>query len=120
MKSSSELDAVVRGHMAVLFGLLMEQSPTNQRTLLAVLPGEDNRAKLGTLLQHAHDFTLFYVALTRKMAEAQSRGEDVEDEEDGAYASASASGRVFRDSKGEAVAKGVIVFLTKLRDGGVR
>ncbi len=117
LKSPSELDAVVRGHMAVLFGLLMDKAPSNQHTLLAALPGTEDWAKLGTLLQHAQDFTLFYVALTRKMAESQETALEDEDEEDASpSASANVSRRVFQDSKGEAVAKGVIAFLKKLRD----
>ncbi|KAI1798133.1 hypothetical protein LXA43DRAFT_875771 [Ganoderma leucocontextum] len=117
LKSPSELDAVVRGHMAVLFGLLMNKAPSNRHTLLAALPGEGDRAKLGTLLQHAQDFTLFYVALTRKMAESQETApEDEEEEDSSACPSATVSRRVFQDSKGEAVAKGVIAFLKKLRD----
>ncbi|EJF63754.1 hypothetical protein DICSQDRAFT_153594 [Dichomitus squalens LYAD-421 SS1] len=117
LESPSELDTVVRGHMAVLFGLLMEHAPSNQRTLLAALPGEDDWTKLGTLLKHAQDFTLFYVALTRKMAESQDTNvEEGEEDDESSHASASASRRVFRDSKGEAVAKGVIGFLRKLRD----
>lgn len=104
--------------MAVLFGLLMERVPANQHALLAAIPGENDRAKLGTLLQHAQDFTLFYVALTRKMAEAQRGADDAERDEDHdeVQSVTNASGRVFHDSKGEAVAKGVVAFLQKLKD----
>lgn len=103
--------------MAVLFGLVMDKAPSNQHTLLAALPGEDDRAKLGTLLQHAQDFTLFYVALTRKMAESQETSPEDEEAEDASPStSANVSRRVFKDSKGEAVAKSVIAFLKKLRD----
>ena len=95
----------------------MDKAPSNQDTLLTALPGEDDRAKLGTLLQHAQDFTLFYVALTRKMAESQeTTPEDGEEEDANPSASGTVSRRVFQDSKGEAVAKGVIAFLKKLRD----
>ncbi|KAI0674378.1 hypothetical protein C8Q78DRAFT_967086 [Trametes maxima] len=120
LSSASELDVVVRGHMAVLFGLLMERAPENQRTLLGALPGPSDRDKLGALLQHAQDFTLFYVTLTRKMAESQSEGrhEDAEsmEIEGGGYSPANRPTGVFRDSKGEAVAKGVIAFLRKSRE----
>ncbi|KAI0635244.1 hypothetical protein C8Q77DRAFT_1054507 [Trametes polyzona] len=126
LSSSNELDVVVRGHMAVLFGLLMDRAPTNQRTLLDALPGTSDREKLGALLQHAQDFTSFYVTLTRKMAEARSRGQEEESEvmdtTEGSPSSLSI-GRtdgVLRDSKGEAVAKGVVAFLKKLRDQGVK
>ncbi|OSD08095.1 hypothetical protein PYCCODRAFT_1358095 [Trametes coccinea BRFM310] len=117
--SSSELDVVVRGHMAILFGLLMEHAPDNQQVLLEALSGISHREKIGTLLQHAQDFTVFYVALTRKMAQTRNRSQADEDEhpeadeDDIAHPSAAA---VLRDSKGEAVAKGVIAFLKKLRD----
>ncbi|KAI0360602.1 hypothetical protein OH77DRAFT_1493053 [Trametes cingulata] len=122
LSSSNELDVVVRGHMAVLFGLLMDRAPSNQRTLLDALPGTSDREKLEALLQHAQDFTLFYVALSRKMAEARNRSRDEDEdamelgEEDFRHASASHSGRVLRDSKGEAVARGVIALLKRLRD----
>lgn len=120
LKSSNELDAVVRGHIAVLLGLLMERAPSNQRALLAALPGTSDRDKLGTLLHHAQDFTAFYVVLTRKMAQAENGGGEEESEEGGAPVSPSSSSRVFKDAMGEAVAKGVIAFLTELRDHGVR
>ena len=69
------------------------------------------------ILQHAQDFTLFYVALSRKMAEAQSREEGAEEEsEDTVDAHSSVSGSALRDTKGEAVAKGVVAFLRRLRD----
>ncbi|RPD65599.1 hypothetical protein L226DRAFT_543211 [Lentinus tigrinus ALCF2SS1-7] len=115
-KSQNEVDAVVRGHMAVLFGLLMERSPANQHTLLNALPGPDNRSKLAILLQHAQDFTLFYVALSRKMAEASREGDADEEDEERILDQPSASGSVLRDTKGETVAKGVVAFLKRLRD----
>lgn len=124
LSSSNELDVVVRGHMAVLFGLIMDRAPVNQRTLLDALPGTSDREKLGVLLQHAQDFTLFYVALTREIAEARSHDDD--EGSDGmdnsmstpGYPSASRRGRTLRDTKGEVVAKGVVSFLKRLRDQG--
>lgn len=68
-------------------------------------------------MQHAHDFTIFYVALSRKMAEAQSREEGADDEDrDSVFVQPSTSGTVLKDTKGEAVAKGVVAFLKRLRD----
>ncbi|KAJ2959675.1 hypothetical protein NUW54_g14466 [Trametes sanguinea] len=105
--------------MAILFGLLMEHAPDNQQVLLEALPGSTHREQIGTLLQHAQDFTVFYVALTRKMAQVRDRSQAEEDEnpeadeDDLAHPSAAA---VLRDSKGEAVAKGVVAFLRRLRD----
>ncbi|CDO70629.1 hypothetical protein BN946_scf184748.g27 [Trametes cinnabarina] len=115
--SSSELDIVVRGHMAILLGLLMEHAPDNQQILLEVLPGTSRREKLSTLLQHAQEFTLFYVALTRKMAQARHRSQMAEETPSEAHEDTHPSAASMRrDSKGEAVAKGVVIFLSKLKD----
>ncbi|KAH9896941.1 hypothetical protein C8Q73DRAFT_643153 [Cubamyces lactineus] len=120
LDSASELDVVVRGHMAILFGLLMDRAPGNQQVLLEALPGPSDREKLGVLLQHAQDFTVFYVALTRKMAQARNRDHD--DNSDAEEVEAGSGDlpatRVLRDSKGEAVARSVIAFLRRLRDQG--
>ncbi|KAI0659223.1 hypothetical protein C8Q70DRAFT_915843 [Cubamyces menziesii] len=122
LASASELDVVVRGHMAILLGLLMDRAPGNQRILLDALPGSSDREKLGVLIQHAQDFTMFYVTLTRKMAQAQSyvHDEDLDAEEVEAEAGSgdTLATRVLRDSKGEAVARSVIAFLGRLRDQG--
>ena len=122
LASASELDVVVRGHMAILLGLLMDRAPGNQRILLDALPGSSDREKLGVLIQHAQDFTMFYVTLTRKMAQAQSyvhdEDSDAEEVEAEAGSGDTLATRVLRDSKGEAVARSVIAFLGRLRDQG--
>ena len=100
--------------MAVLFGLLMEQAPHNQHTLLAALPGTDDYEKVDMLLRHAKDFAAFYVAFTRKLAEVEMCGD--EDEEHPLSSMPSRSGRMFRDSMGVAVTSEVINSLSNLRD----
>ena len=112
--STSDSDIVIRGHMAVLFGLLMEQATHNQRTLLAALPGTDDYEKVDMLLRHAKDFAAFYVVLARKLAEVETCGD--EEEEDPQILMQSRSGRMFRDSMGVAVTSEVINSLSNLRD----
>lgn len=116
-ESTNDLDSVVRGHMAVLFGLFMQESPRNQRLLLDALPGASDYAKLGGLLEHARDFTSFYTTFTQKVAESQTQEYDDEEDEEGPLAQDGAVGRVLRDTKGETVAKNVIAFLEELRHG---
>ena len=50
----------LRGHLAVLFGLLMQNNPTNQEELLKSLPGSSDSAKLHTLLGQAREFLAVY------------------------------------------------------------
>ncbi|KAH9922543.1 hypothetical protein B0H21DRAFT_701490 [Amylocystis lapponica] len=117
-KSENELDPVVRGHMAVLFGLLMQGCRENQRVILRALPGASDRGKLNALVEHAREFTLFYVEFTKRVeavVHSQSRG-DEEDEEDVLEGGDGSIERVLRDGKGETVARDVIAFLERLRD----
>lgn len=76
----------LRGHLAVLFGLLMRRNPANQDYLLNALAGASSRATLVTLVEQAREFVAFYDAL---------RGETERE------------GRVAKD---------VVAFLQELRD----
>ena len=113
----NELDVVVRGHMAVLFGLLMKGNTDVQRELLEKLPGPTNRKKLAGLVDNAREFTLFYVEFAKK-ASAAAEGLDVEDDEDvdGVAHMEMDTRKVLRDTQGESVARDVLEFLTGLRD----
>ncbi|GBE87659.1 predicted protein [Sparassis crispa] len=119
-KSEHELDPVVRGHMAVLFGLLMKDNPDNQRVVLQSLPGSSDRKKLKSLVEHAREFTLFYVEFTKKVSAAVSQPQlDDEggepDAESGIVSGIDESvERVLRDAHGETVAREVISFLEVL------
>ncbi|KAF9525938.1 hypothetical protein CPB83DRAFT_885229 [Crepidotus variabilis] len=103
----------LRGHLAVLFGLLMIDNPDNQSTILSVLPtispnglvippnkrkpaatAQDNRIKLSRLVDQARDFVVFYTVINRKFG-----GEGEVDKE-----------------KESRVAKEVVLFLESLRD----
>jgi hypothetical protein len=50
----------IRGHLAVLFGLLMRDSLQNQEQLLGALPGHSSRAKLAQLMEDAQQFRSSY------------------------------------------------------------
>lgn len=116
-KSTHDLDSVVRGHMAILFGLLVQDHSKNQRLLLKALPGSSNRNKLRSLIEHAEDFTSFYVDFAKRVAESQSQSQGYEDEEDNDDRGDEEShiGKPVRDTKGEAVARNAIAFLEELQ-----
>lgn len=120
-KSDNDFDSVIRGHMAVLFGLLMQNCPENQHVLLRTMPGISDRRKLGLLVEHAREFTLFYVEFTKKVMMAVSRqsreGDEGENDAEKLDPSAVAGARaVLHDTQGETVAKRVLSFLEDLRD----
>lgn len=67
---------IIRGHLAVLFGLLMRGSPANQDIILDVLPG----AGLKGLIQHAREFVGLYAEFMARVARGERHdGEDAED-----------------------------------------
>lgn len=110
--------------MAILFGLLMRGCPDNQLVLLGALPGSSDKRKLNTLIEHARDFTQFYVEFTKKVSavvNSQSRGDDKDYGMEARTLGVNIDGsmeRVLRDANGETVAREVISFLEGLRDNG--
>ena len=98
-----EADAsFLRGHLAVLFGLLMSESPENQSAILGSLPvptvatsprvqknKTGTKVKLSRLAEQARDFVAFYTAVNAHSEEGE------------------------KESK---VAKSVVRFLEKQRD----
>ena len=50
----------LRGHLAMLFGLLMQGNVANQMVLLKTLPGSSDSVKLHTLLCRAQEFLAVY------------------------------------------------------------
>ncbi|CCM05861.1 uncharacterized protein FIBRA_08097 [Fibroporia radiculosa] len=115
-ESESELDPVVRGHMAVLFGLIMQNCPENQKALLGALPGRSAQQKLDSLIEHAREFTLVYAEFTKRISsglEGQIRDEQ---QDDFVHTDIDGGGEsVLRDRHGESVAKDVVSFLELLR-----
>jgi len=97
---------IIRGHFAVLFGLLMRGSTENQDVILNTLPG----AGLEGLIRHAKEFVGLY---TEFMARVARHGEkhDVGEGE-------GVIGQVpTKDSATQDVAQDVIKFLESLMDG---
>lgn len=80
-----EADAsFLRGHLAVLFGLLMTENLENQSAILEALPLPNsatssrvqknktgNKAKLSRLAEQARDFVAFYAAVNGHSEESQ-------------------------------------------------
>ncbi|KAI0264708.1 hypothetical protein BC834DRAFT_825952 [Gloeopeniophorella convolvens] len=99
---------IIRGHLAVLFGLLMRGALDNQDIILDELPGTG----LEGLIRNAKEFVGLYTEFMARIARGEGRGAegDAEDEPEVAVAEV----RV-RDGATEDVAKGVIRFLEELR-----
>lgn len=99
---------IIRGHLAVLFGLLMRGSPANQDIILDVLPG----AGLKGLIRHAREFVGLYAEFMARVARgARHDAEDAEDnsEEDIPQIQV-------KDGATQDVAQDIIKFLEGLMD----
>ena len=81
-EARAEADAsFLRGHLAVLFGLLMMNCPNNQSSVLSALPPPlsknaknpkaINQFKMEKLVEHAQDFAAFYTAVSNKLGGEQ-------------------------------------------------
>ncbi|THH32549.1 hypothetical protein EUX98_g1637 [Antrodiella citrinella] len=115
-KLDAELDVVVRGHIAILFGLLMRGNTDVQRMLLEKLPGTTNKKKLAGLVDNAREFALFYVEFAKKASAATEGRNEEEGSREGPVAGDVDMRQVLRDTQGESVARDVLSFLTSLRD----
>ncbi|KAI0251927.1 hypothetical protein BJV78DRAFT_1207765 [Lactifluus subvellereus] len=96
---------IIRGHLAVLFGLLMRDSSANQDIILDVLPG----AGLKGLIRHAKEFVELYAEFMARVARGEKH--DAGDAEDDLEEIAPA-----RDSATQDVAQDIIRFLEGLMD----
>jgi hypothetical protein len=105
----------LRGHLAILFGLLMRDDPINQTVLLSAFAGSDNRVILDSLVDQAREFVTFYADLTSRMAVAVAAVEEEENSEPLSDPQHSVE-RMVRDGKGESVARDIVSFLESLRD----
>ncbi len=104
--------AFLRGHLAVLFGLLMMDSKENQTAILDALPGSSSssdlrlviakHAKLSKLVEQARDFVVFYTVVSKRLNYDRVNGGD-----DG-------NGEKVKESR---VVKEVVSYLEGLRDG---
>lgn len=96
----------IRGHLAVLFGLLMQDCDENKTQLLAALPGASDRGKLSKLVDHAQGFVKFYTTLSSRTRKLQ-RKEDAE------------NGQATRNAANRSnTALETLAFLQALRDAG--
>jgi hypothetical protein len=109
--------AFLRGHLAVLFGLLMMDSKENQTAILDALPGSSSsssnmksaiakHAKLSKLVDQARDFVVFYTVVSKRLNYDRVDGGDDDDDDDG-------SGEKVKEN---GVVKQVVSFLEGLRD----
>jgi hypothetical protein len=105
----------LRGHLAVLFGLIMEGGDDNQSALLALLPGSSTRAKLNSLAEHAREFAVYYARLTSELAKENK--ETPPGSDDICVSSPRRSlERIMQPGTGENVSRNVVAFLETLRD----
>jgi hypothetical protein len=100
-----------------MFGLLMLGSPENQEHILNALDGTgagtSRRAKLDRLVGQAHDFVAFYAALSSNPIESNRL--------DGGHEENRREPDMERGrGRGSEVAKDVVTFLERLRDGVVK
>lgn len=97
---------IIRGHLAVLFGLLMRDSPANQDIILDVLPG----AGLKGLIRHAREFVGLYAEFMARVARGERHdAEDDNSEEDIPQIQV-------KDGATQDVAQDIIIFLESLMD----
>ena len=100
----------LRGHIAVLLGLLMRDNKANQRVLLDTLPGSSAQRKLQSLTVQAREFVSFYAGLTARISAA---GMGYDDDEESEIKPDDNVEQVVRDGNSQVV-KDVISFLEKL------
>ena len=99
---------IIRGHLAVLFGLLMRGSSANQEIILDALPG----AGLKGLICHAKEFVGLYTEFMARVARGERRNTgDVKDDSDEVAAQAQVRGSATQD-----VAQDIIRFLEDLME----
>lgn len=99
---------IIRGHLAVLFGLLMRGSPANQDAILDVLPG----AGLKGLIRHAREFVGLYAEFMARVARGERHGaEDAEGDSDDDIPQIQV-----KDGATQDVAQDIIKFLEGLMD----
>ena len=103
----------LRGHVAVLLGLLMQDSIANQRVLLGALPGSSDQRKLLSLTAQAREFVAFYAGLTARISAAGAAGMIHDDDEASEVKPDDYVERVVRDGNGQVV-KDIVSFLEKL------
>ena len=121
--AGNEMEPIIRGHTAVLFGLLMRDNLENQTSILRMLAGDTNKQKLTVLVDTAREFVEFYGEVMARVAKGRGRVDgieesqmtEVDEEENDIYVD---EGFVVDDS-GEKTARDVVAFLELLSDSTV-
>ena len=107
----------VRGHLAILFGVMMENGDDNRTLLLASLPGSSPNTKLGDLAKEANDIALLYADVTWKLMQAHTQAEAVGcHDTDLVHDLQSRIKQTMRFSAGEGSTRKIVTFLESLRD----
>ncbi|CAL1709185.1 unnamed protein product [Somion occarium] len=114
-KSEDSLELMMRGHIAILLGLLIKNDRENQKIILSALPGSSNRNRLTSLIENAREFALFYAEFAKKVNATVEASNEDDDEDEGQQRDTSMS-RMLRDTQGESVARDTIQYLEQLRD----
>ena len=118
--AGNEMEPIIRGYTAVLFGLLMRDNLKNQTSILGTLAGDTNRQKLGVLVDTAREFVEFYGEVMARVAKGReggsgvgesqatevNEGDDVIDVDESFVV----------DDSGEKTARDVVAFLELLSD----
>ena len=118
-ETDHEMEPIIQGHTAVLFGLLMRDNLQNQTSILDMLPGGTNKQKLGILVDTAREFVEFYGDVMARVARGRKGGDTVEesqvtevDEEENDHVDEN----YIVDDSGERTARDVVAFLELLSD----
>jgi hypothetical protein len=70
----NEMEPIIQGHTAVLFGLLMRDNLENQTSILGMLPGDTNKQKVAVLVDTAREFVEFYGEVMARVSRGRERG----------------------------------------------
>ena len=119
--SGNEMEPIIQGYTAVLFGLLMRDNLKNQTSILGMLPGDTNKRKLAVLVDTAREFVECYEEVMTRVGRGRERGDGVEEsqatEVDEEEVDAHIDEGFFIDDSGERTARDVVAFLELLSDG---
>ena len=118
--AGNEMEPIIQGHTAVLFGLLMRDNLENQTSVLGMLPGDTNKQKLAVIVDTAREFVEFYGEVMAKVSRGQGRGDGIEEsqatEVDEEQGNAQLDEGFVVDGSGEKTARDVVAFLELLSD----
>ena len=115
--AENEMEPIIQGHTAVLFGLLMRDNLENQTSILSILPGDTNKQKLVVLVETAREFVEFYGEVMARVARGREREDEFEESQATEVGEDSVDEGFVIDDSGEKTARDVVAFLELLSDG---